>query len=252
MDQRELGNTGLKVSPIGFGAFKIGRNVGAKYPQGYNLPDDQAVDHLLNGVLDLGINYIDTAPAYGLSEQHIGRAIAHRRHTFVLSTKVGETFEDGASSYDFSKEATRQSVEQSLRRLNTDMLDIVYVHSNRDELQVIHHTDVIPTLIEMKERGLIRALGFSGYTAEGAAACLNWADVLMLTYHQNDTTMSHAMAMATDAGIGVVVKNPLASGHLPAADALRFVFNHSSVDTAVVGSLNLDHLKTNLAAAWAG
>src|SRR3990172_2700606 len=111
MPRRPLGRTGLVVSRLGFGAFKIGRNERVKYPQAYALPDDKTVEALLNGVLDLGINQIDTAPAYGSSEERIGRFLSHRRDEFILSTKVGETFADGASRYDFSRQAGRDSIE---------------------------------------------------------------------------------------------------------------------------------------------
>jgi len=89
MVPQPLGKTGILVTPIGYGAFKIGRNEGIKYPQGYALPSEAEVGRLLNGVLDLGVNLIDTAPAYGLSEHRIGQAIGHRRREYVLSTKVG-------------------------------------------------------------------------------------------------------------------------------------------------------------------
>ena len=95
MKYRNLGDTGMKVSPVGFGALKIGRNQKTKYPQPYDLPDDAEVEKLLNGIIDLGINYIDTAPAYGTSEALIGRYLSHRRDELILSTKVGELFEDG-------------------------------------------------------------------------------------------------------------------------------------------------------------
>ena len=130
MDLVPLGRTGLPVSRIGFGAFKIGRNQKIKYPNAYDLPTDRDVASLLNGVLDLGINYIDTAPAYGCSEERIGQAIAHRRAEFVLSTKVGELFADGVSSYEYSGAAVRDSIRRSLLRLRTDVLDIVFIHSN--------------------------------------------------------------------------------------------------------------------------
>src|SRR5262245_28620985 len=113
MQHRVLGRSGVRISPLGFGAFKIGRNQGIKYPSGYDLPDESTVSRLLNEVLDLGITYIDTAPAYGLSEERIGRAIGHRRSEFVLSTKVGETFSDGKSTFDFSANGVRDSVTRS-------------------------------------------------------------------------------------------------------------------------------------------
>src|SRR5437867_7075023 len=111
---RALGKTGLDVSPISFGAFKIGRNQKIKYAQSYPLPSEDETAKLLNGVLDLGINLIDTAPAYGISEERIGKHISPRRREFVLSTKVGERFEEGKSTHDFSSKAITRSVERSL------------------------------------------------------------------------------------------------------------------------------------------
>ena len=154
----------LPLSPLGYGAFKIGRNVGTKYDHAYELPDPATVDKLLNGVLDLGINYIDTAPAYGTSEESIGQAISHRRGEFVLSTKVGEFFEGGISRYDFSAEAVRKSVEASLRRLRTDVLDLLIIHSSRDDLRVVEKTDIVTTLMSLRESGMVRGIGLSGYT----------------------------------------------------------------------------------------
>src|SRR5438128_1494734 len=75
VDTRPLGSSGIAVTPIGFGAFKIGRNEGIKYPSAYSLPTDAESERLIHQILDLGVNYIDTAPAYGVSEERIGRAI---------------------------------------------------------------------------------------------------------------------------------------------------------------------------------
>src|SRR5687768_3221126 len=102
MEQRQLVRDAPPVSVIAFGAFKIGRNEKIKYPAGYKLPTFEEAQRLLNAVLDLGINYIDTAPAYGHSEEWIGRALTGRRGDFLLSTKVGETFEQGQSIWDYS------------------------------------------------------------------------------------------------------------------------------------------------------
>ncbi len=250
--QRTLGKTGLNVSVIGFGAFKIGRNQGIKYPQAYELPDEQSVARLLNAVLDLGINYIDTAPAYGVSEERIGRAVAHRRNEFVLSTKVGETFQDGRSEYDFSRQAVERSVQRSLQRLRTDVLDVVFIHSNGEDLKILNQTDVVETLLRLKEKGDVRAVGLSGKTVEGAKAALNWADVLMVEYHLEDRSHESVIEEAAACGVGIVVKKGLASGHLPAEQAVRFVLSNPNVASLVVGSLNLDHLKQNLTAAASG
>lgn len=246
MESRSLGNTGLRVTPIGFGAFKIGRNEGIKYPTGYALPDEPAVERLLNTVLDLGINYIDTAPAYGLSEERIGKFLSHRRAEFVLSTKVGETFAEGRSNYDFSAEGVRNSVERSLQRLKTDCLDLVFVHSDGNDDRILHETDCLSTLADLKSRGLIRNVGFSGKTVEGARSAIASVDVLMIEYHLEDQSHAEVIAEANQHGIGIVVKKGLAAGHLPPADALRFLFTKSDVTSVVIGGLNSQNIAYNI------
>ncbi len=243
-----LGRTGLHVSRIGFGAFKIGRNQKVKYPTGYDLPDDTAADRLLNEVLDLGVNHVDTAPAYGCSEERVGRFLAHRRDEFVLSTKIGEEFENGVSRYDFSAAAIRNSVARSLARLRTDVLDVVFVHSDGNDLEIQQSSDAVGTLLSLKAKGLLRAAGFSGKSVAGCRAALAWADVLMLEYHLGDTSMESVIAEAARRNIGVVVKKPLAAGHLEPAEALRFVLGREGVTNAVVGTLNVEHLRSNLEA----
>ena len=243
---RPLGKTGLHPSTIGYGAFKIGRNQKVKYPSSYDLPDDAAADRLLNEVLDLGVTYIDTAPAYGLSEERIGRALAHRRDEFVVSTKVGETFSDGVSKYDFSADAVRRSLETSLKRLQTDCVDLVFIHSDGNDYQVLDATDVVPTLKELKAKGLTQAIGFSGKHPAAASRALDWADAIMVEYHVNDVSHAEVIDEAARRGVGVVVKKGLAAGRLAPAEAIPFVLSNSSVTSLVVGGLNLEHLRANL------
>ena len=249
MQARPLGRTGLKVSPIGFGAFKIGRNQNIKYPTGYDLPDDAAAGRILNAVLDAGISYIDTAPAYGVSEERIGRHLASRREEFVLSSKIGETFENGVSTYSFDAKSIRKSIERSLQRLDTDRLDIVFIHSNGADLDILQNTDAVPTLQDLKQAGMVRAIGLSGKTPAGAEAALDWADVLMIEYHLEDRSHENVLRRAADAGIGVVIKKGLAAGHLSADEALGFLLSDVGIGSVVVGSLNLDHIQANIAIA---
>ncbi len=246
MVRRRLSNCGLAVTPIGFGAFKIGRNVGIKYAQDYDLPDESAVNRLLNTVLDLGINYIDTAPAYGISEEQIGRVISERRREFVLCTKVGETFENGRSTYDFSEHAVRGSIQRSRERLRSDELDIVLIHSDGNDLQILNETDVVPTLTALRDAGVIKAIGLSAKTVDGARVALAWADVLMVEYHVRDQSHGPVIAQAVDAGVGVVVKKGLASGQLDPAEAIPFVLGTGGVASLVIGGLDLDHIRTNI------
>ena len=250
MQVRPLGCTGLMVSALGFGAFKIGRNQKTKYPGGpYALPDDTQTERLLNALLDFGINYIDTAPAYGSSEERIGRFLAHRRSEMVLSTKVGESFIDGASGYDFSRRAVENSVERSLNHLRTDVLDMVFLHCHAEDYAIQVETPAVQTLQDLKSKGLIRAIGLSGKSPAGARLALHWADVLMVEYHLNDTSHAEIIAEAAQRGVGVIVKKGLAAGHLAAEQAIRFVLGNPNVSSLVVGGLNPEHIRANATVA---
>lgn len=239
----------MELSPLGFGAFKIGRNQGIKYEQAYELPDEERVSQLLNVVLDMGIKYIDTAPAYGLSEERIGRAIGGRKGEFVLSTKVGERFENGHSMYDYSRVGVTESIVHSLRLLKVDRLDLVYVHSNGDDLAILHETEVVVALQGLRDAGLITAIGFSGKTVEGARIALHWADAIMVEYHLDDQSHAEVIAEANTMNIGVVVKKGLASGRLDPRKSIEFVLSNPGVTSLIIGGLNLEHVTANLETA---
>jgi aryl-alcohol dehydrogenase-like predicted oxidoreductase len=249
LPRRLLGTTGQAVSVVGFGAFKIGRNQGIKYSQGYDLPDEATVTRLLDGVLELGINHIDTAPAYGLSEERVGRCLGHRRDEFFLSTKVGEEFADGVSQYRFDEASVRSSVERSLRRLRTGHLDLVLVHAPGNDLEVLRQSPVVETLQALQRAGDVRWIGFSGKTVAAAEAALDWAQVLMVEYHRDDVSHQAVLAEAQRRGVGVLVKKGLASGRLPAAEAIPFVLRTPGVTNLVIGGLSLAHLAENVAIA---
>lgn len=242
-------SAGIKPSALGFGAFKIGRNQGIKYPAPYDLPELSAVDRLLNSILDLGCTLIDTAPAYGISEERIGQTISHRRDEFILSTKVGETFEQGQSTFDFSAAGVRASIERSLRRLKTDVLDVVLIHSHGDDRLFMEQTDVVSVLREFRDRGIIRAIGLSGKTVEGAELALKWADAIMVEYHLQDVSHRDVMDRAATAGIAVFVKKGLSSGKLDPDPSIRFVLQNPAVTSLIVGGLSLDHFAANMRTA---
>lgn len=247
-----IGRGGRAIGPLGFGAFKIGRNQQTKYGAAYDLPDEATAARLLNDILDAGIDYIDTAPAYGVSEERIGQAVAHRRGEYALSTKVGEIFENGQSQFDFSRAGIDRSLRQSLQRLKTDHVDMLFIHSSGDDRAILNQTDAVATLQSLKQAGLTRGIGLSGKTAAGATAALAWADAIMVEYHLSDRTCAPAIAAAAEAGVSVIVKKPLASGALPADESLRFVLGTPGATAAVVGTLNLEHLRANLSAARLG
>ena len=251
MERTALGRTGIDISPLGFGAFKIGRNEKIKYPTSYDLPTEGQVARLLDGVLSLGINHIDTAPAYGLSEERIGRALWRRRHEIVLSTKVGEVFEAGESRYEFDRVSIRSSITASLKKLRTDVLDMVFIHAPADDVRVLDETPAVDALQRLQAAGDVRAIGLSGKSVAAARQALDWADVLMVEYHLKDTSHAEVIAEAARRGIGVVVKKGLAAGRLPPEKAIPSVIGTPGVHSLVVGGLNLEHLAANaeLAAA---
>lgn len=240
---------GRALPPLGYGAFKIGRNQAIKYDASYDLPTDQDAGYLLNTVVDLGMTWIDTAPSYGISEARIGAALSTRRDEIILSTKVGEIFENGTSRYDFSAAGVRDSLKRSLERLRTDVVDFVLIHAPANDVEVLQQTDVVAELLEARSRGLTRAVGLSAKSAEAAELSLKWADVLMLEYNQEAVEMWSMIERARQVGVAVVVKKGLASGRLPAEQAIEFVLAEPGVQSLTVSSLTLDHLRTNLATA---
>src|SRR5690606_22827706 len=118
------------------------------------------------------------------------------RNAIVVSTKVGEQFEGGRSTFDFSEAGVRASISQSRSRLGGDALDLVFVHSNGDDLMIQRETDVVRTLQALREVGAIHAIGFSGKTVEGAQAALAWADAIMVEYHIDDRSHEPVIAEA--------------------------------------------------------
>lgn len=249
MFYRTLGSTGMQVSALGFGTVKFGRNEGVKYPQPFVIPDDREARALLDLARDLGINLLDTAPAYGNSEERLGKLLkADRRHWLVCS-KTGEEFVDGQSSFDFSEAHTRLSVERSLRRLRTDYIDMVLVHSDGDDMRIIRETPVLQTLAELKQRGWIRAFGMSTKTVEGGLLAAELSDVVMVTYNLNEQADVAVLDYCRDHGKGALVKKAFASGHRcdgdAVVDALAMIFAHPATASAIVGTINPAHLRDN-------
>ena len=239
------------LSRLGLGTVKFGRNTGVKYPggDGFALPDDVQIESLLDLCLDLGITLLDTAPAYGSSEGRLGQVLGARRDQFFLMTKTGEEFDGQNSRYDFSADHTRMSIERSLTRLRTDYLDAVLVHSNRDDLNVVTQTDVLPTLHRLREQGKIGLIGVSTYSVAGGLAALEYSDAVMVAHNSGYRDEAAVIAAAHTAGKAVFIKKALASGHSSDAAAdLRFVINTPGVTAAVIGSLTPANIRANVAA----
>jgi aryl-alcohol dehydrogenase-like predicted oxidoreductase len=255
---RPLGSTGLLVSPLGLGTVKLGRDQGVKYPSGFTIPDDREAHMLLRLARDLGINLIDTAPAYGTSEERLGPLLRGQRQEWVIVSKVGEEFEGGQSRHDFSTEHTRLSVERSLKRLETDFIDLVLVHSDGNDLAVLNDSGVYQALAELKQQGKIRGYGFSGKTVEGGLLALREGDCAMVTYNLNEQSEKPVLDYAALHGKAILVKKALASGHVclspgvdPVQASFELLFDHPGVASAIVGTINPLHLAHNVATAAA-
>jgi len=252
MDVRTLGSTGIDVSVLGLGTVKFGRNEQVKYPHDFKIPNDKDVMRVLDLAWSLGINFIDTAPAYGTSEERLGKLMG-RRHDWVIETKVGEIFEDGKSRFDFSAEHTRESVEESLRKLRRDFIDVVLVHSSGDDMNIIQQEDALAELDKLKQKGLIRAFGMSTKTVEGGLWVVENCDVVMATCNLEYNEEQAVFDRAKELNKGVVVKKGLLSGHAKVAAggsgierSFEHVLSQPAVSSMIVGTINTNHLRKNV------
>ena len=262
MQQNAFGNTGLKVSALGFGAGQIGAES----------QDEADVSTILNTVLDCGITLIDTARGYGLSEERIGRHLANRRSEFVLSTKVGYGV---AGKQDWSYDCIIAGVDEALLRMQTDVLDIVHLHSC--PLDTLQAHDVIDALLRVKKEGKIRVAAYSGENAELAWAVksAHFGSVECSVNLFDQASLHAVLPDAAAAGLGVIGKRPLGNAPWQFADrpignycetywrrmhalsldtwglpwdefALRFAAHAPGVSSAIAGTTSIAHLKHNV------
>ena len=252
---RRLGATDITVSALGLGTVKLGRNEGVKYPSEFTIPDDKAATRLLDQARELGINLIDTAPAYGNSEERLGKLLQGQRDQWVICSKVGEEFEQGTSHFDFSPEHTRASVLRSLARLNTDMIDMVLIHSDGNDQHIIDNLGTLQALADLKTEGLIRTFGMSTKTVAGGQAAARAADVVMLTYNLAEREEAAVLDTCNELNKGAIIKKALASGHLsqqcesPVQASMDLVLGHPGTSAAIIGTITPAHLDANVAAA---
>jgi aryl-alcohol dehydrogenase-like predicted oxidoreductase len=255
LQKRRIGKSAIEVSVIGLGTVKFGRNQGVSYPTSFALPTDNEIETLLHCATELGINLLDTAPAYGTSEERLGKLLQANRHDWIISTKVGEEFVDGESRFDFSPEAIRHSIERSLKRLRTDYLDIVFVHSNGDDLYLIEEETIFLVLEAYKKAGKIRAYGMSTKTIAGGLLTVDKSDLAMVTFNPVYTAEREVITHAHQHQKGVFIKKAFASGHLQTGtedavgDAMRYIFAEPGVTSVIVGTINPAHLQQNVTSA---
>jgi aryl-alcohol dehydrogenase-like predicted oxidoreductase len=277
---RPLGRTGLDVTTLGFGAMELR---GA--PNGPEISEDDA-GRLLNEVLDAGINFIDTSIDYGLSEERIGRHIAHRRSEYVLASKCG-CVPGAAMGTDHVHTAAnvRTGVENSLRRMNTDHIDLVQFHRSLTPAE-FEKDGGLQELMKLRDEGKVRFLGVSGTVPNLYDQVeMGVFDAFQIPYSVLQLDHEDAIAKASAAGAGIIIRGGVARGGpsdwenrryymLPGSTmrdrweearlddlldgmsriefTLRFTLSSPDLDTTIVGTASLDHLRDNLAMAAKG
>lgn len=274
MEKTPLGKTGLEVSRLGVGLAEIGNEL--------SFEEAEQAASVLNAALDAGINFLDTAACYGISEELIGRTVSNRRDEFVLATKAGHV-RGGYSGEPWSYATVRDSVDRSLKRLDTDYLDIVQLHSCG--IDVLERGDCIRALQDAKAAGKVRHVSYSGDNESA-----HWAvdsglfDTLQTSFNltEQGARTSGLLEKAEARGMGVIIKRPIGGGtwararrgeqtrrgydseYLQRAQemasdgplpdepgdpillALGFTLAQPEVDVAIVGTKDPSHMQSNI------
>jgi len=280
LETRTLGRTGLEVTRLGYGAMSLD-------PDRFGPVSPEQATAMLNAVLDAAINFIDTSPDYGPSEERIGDAIASRRSEYFIATKVGCPVAPSAGrGHVYNRENITAAVDQSLARMHTDYLDLVQFHGNPSP-EVLEQGEAIETLHDLQQAGKIRYIGVSGVLPElPAQIAMGVFDAFQIPYSVLQRDHEALISEAKRAGAGTVIRGGAVRGaaakdwdvrRLPEVAAerprelweaaqldelldgasriewtLRFTFSHPDLDTTIVGTANPDHLRGNIDALAKG
>jgi aryl-alcohol dehydrogenase-like predicted oxidoreductase len=200
MDQRPLGRTGLQTTPLGFGAA----------PAAILKTEQEQAAKMINELLDSGINLIDTAAGYPGSEVFLGNYLSHRRSDYVLVSKCGRSDEE-ITAPDWSPELIAQSIDRSLRRLKTDRLDVMLLHSC--DLDTLKKGDALRALVDARNKGKIRFAGYSGDN-DAAARAAEHPDIAVIETSisiADQVNIDWVLPKARASNIGVLAKRPIAN-----------------------------------------
>ncbi|PLS76935.1 MAG: aldo/keto reductase [Chloroflexi bacterium] len=255
---------------------------GPRIWSGRDLTDDQA-DRILNAVLDAGINFIDTAYDYGRSEEYIGRFISRRRDEYYLATKCGCTVVDAGDHDETPHVWTRENItarlEESLRRMKTDYVDLLQLHN--PSVEQVEQGDLVQVLKDLQAAGKTRWIGCSS-TLPHLATYVAWGvfDAFQIPYSALERRHEEWISRASETGAGIIIRGGVARGApddagLGAIDRwavwekasldelrspgesrtaflLRYTLSHPGLDTTIVGTLQPEHLQQNIEQAMAG
>ena len=280
LPKRTLGRTGRELTALGFGAMELR---GA--PRGPEVSEEEA-DKLLNAVLDAGISFIDTSIDYGQSEERIGKFISHRRTESFLASKCGCVADAPmGSDHVHTAENIRAGVENSLRRLRTDHLDLVQFHRSLTQKE-LEADGALQELLKLREEGKVRFLGVSGTLPNlDEQIAMGVFDAFQIPYSALQREHEGVIARAAAAGAGIIIRGGAARGaptdwegklyYMVSPDemrrrwelarlddllgdmsrmefTLRFTLSNPDLDTTIVGTKDPGHLRDNVAAALKG
>ena len=277
----ELGKTGLNVTRLGYGALEL-RDVQSA---GGRLPNEEHAGVMLNAALDAGINFIDTAPAYGRSEEFIGRFIADRRAEYVLASKCGRSQtgvpRTDASLSEWSREEILASVDESLARLGTDHVDLLQLHGAT--IEAVEQYDCVRTLQELRDSGKTRFIGVSAVNPH-LETFISWGvfDAFQIVYSALEPEHTNAITVAAASGAGTIIRGGSVKGAPHRAEGrggefpivrdrwvrsglaelldgrdlvetmFRYALAHPDAHTFINGTQNIDHLNANVRAVELG
>jgi aryl-alcohol dehydrogenase-like predicted oxidoreductase len=278
MEHRPLGNTGLSATVLGYGAMALRQ-----------LPISDSADAahnpggaLLNRLLDAGVNFIDTAPDYGTSEEIIGQSISHRRDEYLLASKCGCNIPRGddpeAPRHVWTAQRLMANIELSLKRLKTDHLDLWQLHN--PEPDAVQAGELLRVMEQVRDAGKVRHIGISS-TLPYIPVYLDWNvfESYQIPYSALERKHEQAITAAAKRGAATIIRGGVAKGEpqadrsasdrwkfwdeagldelrtpdeSPSAFLLRFTITHPHMHTTIVGTKSLDHLAENLKAAEKG
>lgn len=229
MEYAMLGKTGLRISRMGFGGIPIQKT------------DAQVTRALMEELVAHGVNYIDTARGYTVSEAYLGEALCGLRDRFVLATK----------SMARTKEAMARDIETSLANLRTDHIDLYQVHnpSLKELEQVCAPGGALDALLEAKAAGRIGHIGVTAHMAAvfERALTLPWVETVMFPYNIVETQGEALMKRAHEQGVGFICMKPLAGGALEdAALAMRFIAQNPDVSVVIPGMCDVREVRQNI------
>jgi len=278
MIRKTLGRTGLEVTQLGYGSM------GIRGPRtwGVRVVSDEAADAFLNAVLDAGINFIDTSPDYGISEQRIGQSIGSRRSEFYLATKCGCAYTQHEDHLEidhiWTKEVVQRNLEASLDRLQTDYLDLLQFHGG--DAETLEREGLIELLTSFRDQGIVRFIGVSSSLPHLPGMIdLGVFDTFQIPYSCLAPQHHDLITRAAETGAGIIIRGGIAQGgpdaeiQRPALNdvwtrakldevlptgmtrselILRYTLSHPHCHTTIVGTCNPQHLAENLAAVAKG